>query len=66
MYLALKCDPLHVTIRIPRLAASAASIIACAGDRIEIAEAAGFEIHDSRISCAYILAGLFVPGVSRT
>jgi ATP-dependent protease ClpP protease subunit len=50
MYLALKCDPRHVTLRIPRLAASAASIIACAGDRIEIAESARFEIHDSRIT----------------
>ena len=49
MYLALKCDPRHVTVRIPTLAASAAAVIACAGDRIEIAETARFEIHDARI-----------------
>ena len=48
IYLALKCDPRHVTIRIPKQAASAAAVIVCAGDRIEIAETARFEIHDSR------------------
>lgn len=49
MYLSLRCDPRHVTIRIPRLAASAAAVVACAGDRIEMAETARFEIHDARI-----------------
>lgn len=50
MHLALRCDPRPVTVRIRKQAASAAGLIACAADRIEIGEAATFEIHDTRVT----------------
>lgn len=53
IYEALKQHPAHVTVNVQSLAASAASFITMAGDRIEIARNARMMIHDAAMGGAY-------------
>lgn len=46
IYNLLKQHPAHVTVRVDGLAASSASLIAMAGDRVEMPEASWMMIHD--------------------
>ena len=46
IYAELRAHPAPVTIRVRGIAASAASLIACAGDRITMAPGAIFMLHD--------------------
>jgi ATP-dependent Clp protease, protease subunit len=49
IYNALRQHPHHVTVRVLGIAASAASIVAMAGDRIEIAKAGFLMIHNTHV-----------------
>lgn len=47
IYNLLRADPRQVTVRVLGLAASAASVIAMAGDRVEIGKAGFFMVHNA-------------------
>src|SRR5258707_661628 len=48
IYNALKSSTAQITVQVDALAASIASVIAMAGDRVEVANNAQFMIHDAR------------------